>query len=98
MRTIAGHAGQSHGRLLVVDDDQVQRTIIGKVGAKLGYDATMASTFEIASELLRTEAFDIMTLDMSLGERDGVELLRLIADLNSMPCPSWSSAVAKNAY
>jgi EAL domain-containing protein (putative c-di-GMP-specific phosphodiesterase class I)/CheY-like chemotaxis protein len=47
----------------------------------------MASTFEIASELLRTEAFDIMTLDLSLGERDSVELLRLIAELklNSMP-------------
>ena len=87
MRTIAGHPAQPHGRMLVVDDDRVQRTIIGKIGAKLGYDAAMASTFEIASELLRTEAFDIMTLDLSLGERDGVELLRLIAELklNSMP-------------
>jgi hypothetical protein len=39
MRTIAGSAGPSHGRLLVVDDDQVQRTIIGKIGAKLDDDA-----------------------------------------------------------
>ena len=37
MRTIAGHADQSHAKLLVVDDDQVQRTIIAKIGARLGY-------------------------------------------------------------
>ena len=58
-----------------------------KIGAKLGYDAVIASTFEIASDLLQREAFDIMTLDLSLGERDGVELLRLVADckLHAMP-------------
>jgi EAL domain-containing protein (putative c-di-GMP-specific phosphodiesterase class I)/CheY-like chemotaxis protein len=87
MRKIARQTEEAKGRLLVVDDDLVQRTIIGKIGAKLGYDAMIASTFEIASGLLRAESFDIMTLDLSLGERDGVELLRLIADLklNAMP-------------
>src|SRR5450631_2565652 len=87
MRKIARQTEEAMGRLLVVDDDLVQRTIIGKIGTKLGYDAVIASTFEIASGLLRAEAFDIMTLDLSLGERDGVELLRLIADLklNAMP-------------
>jgi len=87
MKTIERHTNKTLGRLLVVDDDLVQRTIIGKLGAKLGYEAVVAPTFEIASELLRTERFDIMTLDLSLGERDGVELLRLIADLklNAMP-------------
>jgi EAL domain-containing protein (putative c-di-GMP-specific phosphodiesterase class I) len=87
MKTIEPHTNKTQGRLLVVDDDLVQRTIIGKLGAKLGYQAVVAPTFEAASELLRTEKFDIMTLDLSLGERDGVELLRLIADLklNAMP-------------
>jgi EAL domain-containing protein (putative c-di-GMP-specific phosphodiesterase class I) len=87
MKTRARNTDCPKGRLLVVDDDLVQRTIIGKLGAKLGYDAVVAETFEIASELLRTQPFDIMTLDLSLGERDGIELLRLIADLklNSMP-------------
>jgi DNA-binding response OmpR family regulator len=87
MKTFEPHTNKTQGRLLVVDDDLVQRTIIGKLGAKLGYQAVVAPTFEAASELLRTERFDIMTLDLSLGERDGVELLRLIADLklNAMP-------------
>jgi len=87
MRAFARQTDCSKGRLLVVDDDLVQRTIIGRIGAKLGYDAVMASSFDIACGLLRTQAFDIMTLDLSLGERDGVELLRLVADLklNAMP-------------
>ncbi len=87
MRKISRLTEESRGRLLVVDDDLVQRTIIGKIGAKLGYDTVIASTFEIASGLLQREAFDIMTLDLSLGERDGVELLRLAADrkLYAMP-------------
>jgi len=87
MREISRHTEESRGRLLVVDDDLVQRTIIGKIGAKLGYDAVIAASFDIASELLQREVFDIMTLDLSLGEHDGVELLRLVADrrLNAMP-------------
>lgn len=87
MRKIARQTEDSKGRLLVVDDDVVQRTVIGRIGAKIGYDAVLASRFETAAELLRKETFDVMTLDLSLGERDGVELLRLIADcgLHAMP-------------
>jgi EAL domain-containing protein (putative c-di-GMP-specific phosphodiesterase class I) len=87
MTAIEHRTSELKGRLLVVEDDLVQRTIIGTIGAKLGYDAVIASTFETASRLLRTEKFDMMTLDLSLGAHDGVELLRLIADLklNAMP-------------
>lgn len=69
-------------RLLVVDDDLVQRVLIGKIGAKLGYDTVVASSYEAATELLAREAFDVMALDLSLGERDGVELLRFVAERN----------------
>ncbi|HLG80967.1 MAG TPA: EAL domain-containing response regulator [Bradyrhizobium sp.] len=79
--------GKLIGRLLVVDDDLVQRTIIGKIGAKIGFDVVIASTFEAAAAMLEQDSFDVMTLDLSLGEHDGVELLRLVADhgLHSMP-------------
>jgi sensor c-di-GMP phosphodiesterase-like protein len=87
MRTIARQTAVSRGRLLVVDDDMVQRTVIGKIAAKLGYDTVTASTFNIASSQLQQESFDAMTLDLSLGERDGVELLRLVGEcgLHDMP-------------
>lgn len=67
-------------RLLVVDDDLVQRVLIGKIGAKLGYDTVVASSYEAATELLTRDTFEVMALDLSLGERDGVELLRFVAE------------------
>jgi EAL domain-containing protein (putative c-di-GMP-specific phosphodiesterase class I) len=87
MTAMLGQAAKSMGRLLVVENDLVQRTLISKIGEKLGYETLIASSFEAAAALLRQQPFDIMTLDLSLGERDGVELLRLVADigLRSMP-------------
>ncbi|AWM03548.1 EAL domain-containing response regulator [Bradyrhizobium amphicarpaeae] len=70
----------TRGRLLVVDDDLVQRVLIGKIGAKLGYETVVASSYEAATELLARDAFEVMALDLSLGERDGVELLRFVAE------------------
>jgi EAL domain-containing protein (putative c-di-GMP-specific phosphodiesterase class I)/ActR/RegA family two-component response regulator len=87
MRTVARQTEQCKGRLLVVEDDLVQRTVIGMIAAKLGYDTVTASSFDVAAELLQRDSFDGMTLDLSLGEHDGVELLRLIAEcgLHAMP-------------
>ena len=70
----------TRGRLLVVDDDLVQRVLISKIGAKLGYESVVVPSYEAATDLLSREAFDIMALDLSLGERDGVELLRFVAE------------------
>jgi len=93
MAVMVGQAAESMGRLLVVEGDLLQRTVIAKIGEKLGYDTLIASSFEAAAGHLRQEPFDIMTLDLSLGERDGVELLRLVADLGirSMPIVIISS-------
>ncbi|MCW5703026.1 MAG: EAL domain-containing response regulator [Xanthobacteraceae bacterium] len=87
MREIPHQTRVSMGRLLVVDDDVVQRSIIGKIGAKLGYDTMVASSFEGAAAMLQGGKFDVMTLDLSLGEHDGIELLNLIAErgLHAMP-------------
>ena len=87
MRTMARQGEQSRGRLLVVEDDLVHQTIIGKVGARLGYAVVIVSTFEAASELLQREAFDTLALDLSLAERDGIELLRLAANLGLTAMP-----------
>jgi len=87
MRTIARTTENSRGRLLVVDSDLVQRTVIGKVAARIGFDVVTASTFDVAASLLQRRRFDAMTLDLSLGEHDGIELLRLVAEcrLYAMP-------------
>jgi EAL domain-containing protein (putative c-di-GMP-specific phosphodiesterase class I)/ActR/RegA family two-component response regulator len=69
-------------RLLVIDDDPVQQLVIAGVAREADYTATIASSFEEAQHLLHRSRFDCVTLDLSLGKHDGVEVLRLLADLN----------------
>ncbi|MDN4984263.1 EAL domain-containing response regulator [Bradyrhizobium arachidis] len=80
MRGFSRQTEETLGRLLVVDDDLVQRTVAGKIGAKIGYDCLTMPSLELAESVLSRETFDVMTVDLSLGERDGVELLRFVAD------------------
>jgi CheY-like chemotaxis protein len=71
-------------RLLVVDDDNVHRMVIGKVGVRAGFAVTGAASFEEAAALVRANRYDCVTLDLSLGAHAGVELLQVLADTCSM--------------
>jgi two-component system, chemotaxis family, chemotaxis protein CheY len=63
-------------RLLVIDDDNLHRMIICRVAVKAGYAPAGAATYDEAAQLVQDNAFDCITLDLSLGEHAGVELLR----------------------
>ena len=69
-------APQSAPRLLVIDDDHLHRLIICRIAAKAGYLPTEAASYEEAAKLVQEAAFDCITLDLSLGEHAGVEMLR----------------------
>jgi len=72
----AGTAERSAPRVLVVDDDNLHRMIICRTAAKAGYLPAGAATYDEAVKLLQRTAFDCITLDLSLGEHAGVEMLR----------------------
>jgi DNA-binding response OmpR family regulator len=63
-------------KLLVVDDDHLHRKIICRVAAKAGYFTTEAATYDEAAKLVQEAPFDCISLDLSLGEHAGVEMLR----------------------
>jgi two-component system, chemotaxis family, chemotaxis protein CheY len=63
-------------RLLVIDDDNLHRMIICRAAAKSGYEPAGAATYEEAAALAQEIAFDCITLDLSLGQHAGVEMLR----------------------
>jgi EAL domain-containing protein (putative c-di-GMP-specific phosphodiesterase class I)/ActR/RegA family two-component response regulator len=67
-------------RLLVIDDELVQRTIISKIGQQVGYEVLAVASFEDATRMLQNNAYDCITLDLSLGEHSGTQLLRSIAE------------------
>jgi len=63
-------------RLLVIDDDNLHRMIICRVAAKAGYLPAGAATYDEAAQLVQETAFDCITLDLSLGQHAGIEMLR----------------------
>lgn len=77
----AAKAPPTAPRLLVIDDDDLHRMIICRVGAKAGYVSTGAATYEEAAELVQTTTFDCITLDLSLGPRAGIEMVRYLHEI-----------------
>lgn len=72
----AGVARPVTPRLLVIDDDNLHRMIICRIAAKAGYLPAGAASYDEAARLVQESAFDCITLDLSLGEHAGVEMLR----------------------
>ena len=76
------------GRVLVVDDDPVNRAIlVGSLEAQ-GYGAGMAADGREALRMLRTGGFDVVLLDLVMPVMDGFEVLRTMKSderLRSIP-------------
>jgi EAL domain-containing protein (putative c-di-GMP-specific phosphodiesterase class I)/ActR/RegA family two-component response regulator len=72
-------------RVLVVDDDPVQGAIVSGVCNRLGHRSTYVSCYQAAADQVAAGGFDYITIDLSLGDRDGIELLRLIATQRRVP-------------
>jgi CheY-like chemotaxis protein len=68
--------------LLVIDDDTVHRMIIGRVAARAGYTVTDAASYEEAVALLERNAYTLITLDLTLGQHGGAEVLHVIAAMD----------------
>jgi two-component system chemotaxis response regulator CheY len=67
-------------RLLVIDDDPLQRMLIAGAAEKAGYAVTQASSCAEGTALLRERTFDCMTLDLMLDDGDGTDVIRAMAD------------------
>jgi len=69
-------------RLLVADDNKVNRLLLTRTLELQGHDVAAASNGRIALEMLRAGRFDLVLLDMEMPEMNGFEVLeRMHADL-----------------
>src|SRR5689334_11503461 len=59
--------------ILVIEDDTVTATMLEAGLKKSGYQVTVAGLPSVASETLKTEAFDVILLDIGLPEVNGFE-------------------------
>jgi DNA-binding NtrC family response regulator len=65
-------------RILVVDDEEVIRDVLGTLLEKDGYEVGVASTAGEAIALFEAEPYDVVLLDLMLPDRPGLDLLREI--------------------
>lgn len=69
-------------RLLVVDDNRVNRLLLGRNLELLGHSVASAENGRIALDMLRRESFDLVLLDIEMPELDGFAVLeQMTADL-----------------
>ena len=66
------------GRLLIVDDNKVNRLLMTRSVEQLGHTAAVAENGRIAMEMLAQEPFDILLLDIEMPEMDGFEVLEAL--------------------
>ncbi|MGI8556220.1 MAG: response regulator [Pyrinomonadaceae bacterium] len=77
--------GRQAPRVLVVDDEIIQRKVVGRQLARLEFIFDAAATAGEALELLRQKDFDVVLLDVQMTEMSGLELLPLIRALEDAP-------------
>jgi len=63
-------------KILVTEDDRVQREVIADILLRAEYDVATASSGREALELIEEDVFDLLLTDMRMPEMDGLALLR----------------------
>jgi EAL domain-containing protein (putative c-di-GMP-specific phosphodiesterase class I)/CheY-like chemotaxis protein len=67
-------------RVLVFDDDPAVGRLVVRVATMSGMEATAVADAEAFGQALRTAPPHLILLDLQLGDTDGVQQLRLLAD------------------
>ena len=68
-------------KILVVDDERSVRMMLEAALRAQGYRVTCVANGAAAREQLEAEEFDVVLLDLQLGDTDGIEVLREVKRL-----------------
>src|SRR5262249_24540123 len=82
------------GTLLVVDDNRVNRLLLGRALEQLGHTVGFAENGRQALEVLRQRAVDLVLLDIEMPVMDGYQVLEALgsdAHLRDIPVVMMSS-------
>ena len=67
------------GRLLVADDNKVNRLLLARSLELQGHSVACAANGRVALEMLREGGFELLLLDMEMPEMDGFQVLEQLA-------------------
>ncbi|MBQ6125954.1 MAG: response regulator transcription factor [Erysipelotrichaceae bacterium] len=73
-------------RLLIADDEEKIREMLGKYASHEGHDVTLASNGREALKLFENSDFDLVILDIMMPEMDGYETLKKMKEIRDVPC------------
>src|SRR4026209_1049243 len=76
---MASPADAQSGRLLVVDDNRVNRLLLGRALEQLGHTVTFAENGREALAALGRRRADLILLDIEMPEMDGYQVLAALA-------------------
>ena len=81
-------ASHEPGRMLVVDDNRVNRLLLTRALEQNGHHVANAENGRIAMEMLRAKPCDVLLLDIDMPEMNGFEVLEaLLTDNNLREIP-----------
>jgi two-component system, NtrC family, nitrogen regulation response regulator NtrX len=66
------------GRVLIIDDEPNIRRMMETIHRNAGWETASAENGEMGLARLQTEPFDVVYLDLAMGERDGIDVLKEI--------------------
>ena len=73
-RIVAGYPIGMPMRILVLDDDEETRELVGHALQREGYGVVLVPSPESAQKALDNARFDVVVLDVMLGQQSGLEL------------------------
>ena len=73
-------------KILIVDDEEKIREMIGKYATHEGYEIALASNGKEALKLFKAEDYDVVILDVMMPEMDGYETLKKMKELKEVHC------------
>src|SRR5919106_458212 len=68
----------NEARVLVVDDEEALRRLLGRMLASGGHDCELVGTAEDALDALRSGEFDVVLCDVHLPGASGLDVVRLL--------------------
>ncbi len=75
---VYGNGETDKGKILIVDDVEINRIVLGEIINNMGYSPVLAENGEMALELLKEGYPQLVLTDISMPGMDGYELCRIL--------------------
>ena len=84
--------------ILIVDDDQNIRRVLRAIFTRLGHRVSEVSNGLEATQIVRRQTFDLITMDMTMGQLDGIDAISILQNETDTPIVVISAHLTPNIH